>query len=87
MATVWIPSLMRDLTGGRAHVEVAGRSVREVLDSLDLAFPGTKARLCEAERLRADIAVSVDGTIAAEGMRKRLGDESEVSFLPALSGG
>ena len=35
MAEVWIPSLLRDLTGGREKVAVAGTTVRQLIDGLE----------------------------------------------------
>ena len=87
MATVWIPSLMQGLTGGKQQVEVEGATLREVIHNLDTAFPGIKARLCENDRIRPDLAVAVDGEISKEGLRRKVGAGSEVQFLPAISGG
>ena len=88
MPTVWIPSLMQKLTGGREQVEVTGETVRQIIDELEAAFPGFRARLVTAEdRVRPDVAVAVDGEISTEGMRKKVGPTSEVHFLPAMAGG
>jgi molybdopterin synthase sulfur carrier subunit len=88
MATVWIPSLMQDLTGGRESVVVPGATLREVVANLEAAFPGLGARLCSPEgAILPYIAVAVDGEAAIEGMRSRISEESEVHFLPAISGG
>jgi len=88
MPVAWIPSLLQKLTGGRAQVEVTGSTVREVIDSLDGIYPGIRERLCTAEgTLKPEIAVAVDGEVAVEGLRSRVGPRSEVHFLPALSGG
>ena len=45
MATVWIPSLMRDLTAGHAEVAVEGRTLGAVIDALEQTYPGVKERL------------------------------------------
>jgi molybdopterin synthase sulfur carrier subunit len=87
MPTVWIPGLLQDLTGGRERVAVPGLSVRQVIDNLEAAYPGIRSRLVEDDRLRASIAVAVDGEISHLGLRQRLREESEVHFLPAISGG
>jgi molybdopterin synthase sulfur carrier subunit len=87
MAVVWIPSLLRDLTGGQGQVEVAGKTVREVIEALDDAYPGLKARLCDGDRLDPTISVSVDGKIAPLRLLAPVGEESEVHFLPAVAGG
>lgn len=87
MAAVWIPSLMRDLAGGQQTVTVPGRTVRQVIDALEAAYPGTKARLCDGDRLSPAISVSVDGVVQRLGMMYPVGENSEVHFIPAISGG
>ena len=87
MPTVWIPSLMQKLTDGKGQVEVEGGTVREVIDNLDAQFPGFRDRVCEEDRIKSNLAVAVDGEISPEGMRRKVGAESEVHFLPAMAGG
>ena len=78
---------MRNLTDDQAQVEAAGATVRELLDELESSFPGVRARLCEEDRLRPDMAVAVDGQVQTSGLRTPVGPNSEVHFLPAVSGG
>jgi len=87
MPRVVIPPLMRDLTAGQACVTVAGRTVREVLDCLETAFPGTRERLLDKEGLRSDIWVAVDGEITPSGLLTEIAENSELSFVPAIEGG
>ena len=87
MAVVFIPALLRDLTGGRESVTLPGETVRQVLDALDAQYPGVKARLCEQDQLRPGISVIVDGEVSAQRLRHRLRENSEVHFLAAVSGG
>jgi molybdopterin synthase sulfur carrier subunit len=87
MAVVWIPSLMRHLTGGEATVTAPGETVRAVIAHLEAAYPGIEARLCEEGRLRPNISVVVDGQVSTQRLRHRLAETSEVHFLPAISGG
>jgi molybdopterin synthase sulfur carrier subunit len=87
MATVWIPSLLRDLAGGRDTVVVAGASVREVVDALERLYPGMRERLCEGDALRSGVAVAVDAQLAPLGLLQPVGENSEVHFLPAIGGG
>jgi molybdopterin synthase sulfur carrier subunit len=87
MAEVWIPSLWRDLTGGKAHVSVPGETVRQVVENLEARYPGIEARLCEQGRLRPNISVVVDGRASIQKLRQALDDASEVHFIPAISGG
>ena len=87
MATVYIPSLLRDLTGGRDTVNAAGRTVRQIIEDLEARFPGIRQRLCDGESLRPGIAVAVDGELATRGLLQSVDHQSEVHFLPAISGG
>ena len=86
MPTVWIPSLLRELTGGRERVSVQGETVRQVVDALEQRYPGIKARLCEEDSLRPNIAVVVDGVVSRQRLRHKLTETSEVHFVPAISG-
>ncbi len=87
MARVWIPSLLRDVTGGRETVTVPGASVRQLIDELDRLHPGARARLCDGDALRAGLAVIVDNEVARLGLLQAIGPDSEVHFLPAIAGG
>src|SRR5262245_14866034 len=84
---VWIPSLLRDLTGNQESVRVNGATVRQIIEKLDQQFPGIKDRLCSEGRLQPGIAVVVDAQISSLGLLQPVGTKSEVHFLPALSGG
>ncbi|MCA9031612.1 MAG: MoaD/ThiS family protein, partial [Planctomycetaceae bacterium] len=87
MPTAWIPSLLRELTGGQESVAVAGTTVAEVIADLDRQFPGIKQRLCEGDALRPGIAVAIDTQLANLGLLQHVPETSEVHFLPAISGG
>jgi molybdopterin synthase sulfur carrier subunit len=87
MATVWIPSQLRDLTGGQEKVTAPGARVGQVIDELERAFPGIKSRLCDEAGIRPGIAVIVDGEVARLGLLKPVAPASEVHFLPAIGGG
>jgi molybdopterin synthase sulfur carrier subunit len=87
MATVYIPSQWRDLTGAVDRLELPGRNLREIAAGLDSRFPGIAARLVEGEAIAAGLAASIDGAIASRGMHSPVGPTSEVHFLPAIGGG
>ena len=87
MATVFIPSLMQDLTGGRNKVEVHGSTVRQIIENLEKTCPGIKDRLVEDNRIKPNISVAVDDEVSPLGMLEKVGEQSEVHFLPAMGGG
>jgi molybdopterin converting factor small subunit len=88
VATAWIPVQLRDLTNGQATVEIRGATnVNQVIVALDAIFPGIRERLCSADSLLPGIAVAVDSQIATLGLRQPVDVNSEVHFLPSISGG
>jgi sulfur-carrier protein len=87
MATVFIPSQWRDLTGDVAQVQIEGGTLREIAAGLDAFFPGLAERMCEGDGIASGLAVSIDGAIASRGLRSPVPAECEVHFLPAIGGG
>ena len=87
MPTVAIPSLMQSLTDGKEKVQVEGKTMREVIYVLDSSYPGFKDRLCDDDQIRPNIALYVDGAVSREGMRQQVTEETQIHFLPAISGG
>ena len=87
MAIVFIPSLMQSLTDGKSQVRVEGATVRQIINNLERDYPGVRARLVEDDRVKPNISVAVDGEVTPLGMLEKVGENSEVHFLPALGGG
>ena len=87
MPVVFVPALLQPLTGGQDRVTVPGETVRQVIEALEVQYPGMKSRLYDGDRLRPNIAVVVDGQVSQLKLRHRLEENSEVHFLPAISGG
>ncbi len=87
MAIVFIPTLLQPLTGGRASVEAEGATVRQVIESLERAWPGIRERLLDEDRLRPNISVAVDGEITPMSLLEPVGPTSEVHFVAAIKGG
>ena len=87
MVVVWIPSLLQDLTGHQQTVTVAGSTIGQIIDDLELKYPGIKGRLCDGQGLRRGIAVAIDTQVARLGLSEPVGAQSEVHFVPAISGG
>lgn len=81
--------MLRGLTGGLSEVQARGLTVREVIEDLEGRYPGVKARLMDEgeQRLKANIALVVDGVASRQGLRHPLTESSEVHFVPAMSGG
>ena len=89
MPDVWIPTIMQKLTGGTQVVQVEGSTVRQIINNLELLYPGTKARLYDPEEdeLLPGVAAIVDGDVTQLGLLEKVNENSEVHFLPAIGGG
>ncbi len=87
MPVVFIPTPMRDLTGGEPRVTVEGEFVRDVIDALDRQYPGIKDRLCHGDALAPGLTVCIDDTVSRRGLNARVTVQSEVHFLPPIGGG
>ena len=75
------------MTGGRQRVQVAGSTIRQVVNNLEMEYPGVKAYLCAEDGIMPGIAVIVDGEDTSLGMLQPVREDSEVHFLQAISGG
>jgi molybdopterin converting factor small subunit len=87
LATVFIPTLLRELTGGTIEVKADGATVRQIIEDLDRQFPGIAARLTDGGKLRPNISVAIDGEVSPLGLIERVDPSSEVHFVTAIKGG
>jgi molybdopterin converting factor small subunit len=87
MPVVWIPSLLRPLAGGQETVTAEGDTVGQVMESLEQRYPGIQARLFKGDRLRPSLSLLVDGELSTRGLLQKVGQESEIRFIPAIHGG
>jgi len=90
MATVRIPTQLRELSGGRSEVTVDGDTVAEVLEALDSAHPGFRGRLFDdAGKLRrfVNVFVADEDVRFLDGVDTKVADGQTVSIVPAVAGG
>ena len=89
MAEVWIPPKLQELTAGNQQVQVEGSTVRRVINNLEALHPGIKEYLVDQveDDLIPGLAVVIDGEVSQLGMLDKVGESSEVHFLPAIGGG
>ena len=90
MATVRIPTPLRKYTDGKEEVSAAGGTVGEVIDDLEVNFPGIKSRLCDeagAVRKFVNIYANEDDIRHLEDLKTAIKDGDEVSIIPAIAGG
>jgi sulfur-carrier protein len=85
-----IPSSLRRLTAGQSVIDEQATTVAELVDRLDVRFPGVKDHLCEPDgALKRHINVFIGGTNVRDlqGMATPLQTASEVLIAPAMAGG
>ena len=87
MPTVYIPTLLQAVNGGKSAVQVDGETVHQVIDNLEKAYPGIRERLMDQGKLRPNISVAVDGEVTPIGLLEAVGPQSEVHFVAAIKGG
>lgn len=80
MARVFFPTSLRQLTGGLEECAIEASTVRELFARLEGRFPGIREQLASA-------AVAIDGDVVPGALLERLEADSEIHFLPAISGG
>ena len=89
MPLVWVPSLVQRATGAPERVRVSQGTVRHIIRALDEMHPGVWAELMDPDedRIKPGIAVAIDGETNHLGLIQRVGEDSEVHFIPAIGGG
>jgi molybdopterin synthase sulfur carrier subunit len=86
MATVFIPALFRQMTGGATKVDVPGSTLRQVLDNLEGLHPGIRERVVDDAGFRPEVFVAINGEEGL-GLDAPVGETAEVYILPAIAGG
>lgn len=66
---------------------VQGRTVGQVIADLERQYPGFRDQLLQDDDIKPSIAVSIDGEMGTAGVLDRVGESSEVFFIPAIGGG
>lgn len=89
MVTVRIPTPLRSLTGGEEQVQVAGDTLRGVIDALEAKHPGVRDRLLDAKGVRRHVNIYVgdEDVRFLDGLDTKLKAGDEVSIVPAIAGG
>jgi len=90
MATVKLPTQLRDAAGGAASAEASGATVGEVLEALYSEHGELRERISDGDGgLRRFVNVYVDGEDIrfTDGLETPVADGHEVQILPAVAGG
>lgn len=89
-ASVRIPTILRNYTDGAKEVTADGETLSQLIDSLESAHPGIKARVLDDEgalRRFVNVYVGDDDVRFIGGLDAKIADGSQVSIIPAVAGG
>ena len=88
--SVRIPTILRSYTGDQSQVTAEGATLAEVLDALEAAHPGIKARVVDdagALRRFVNIYVAEEDVRFSGGTGTPTPDGTQLSIIPAVAGG
>lgn len=89
-ATLYVPTPLRKLTGGKSKVAVAASTVAELIDRMEAESPGFRERVLDSDgEIKRFINVFVNGADVRtlQGKATPVKDNDEVSIIPAMAGG
>lgn len=90
MSVVRIPTVLRPQVGGNKELDVAGGTVREIVDALTTQYPSLRGQLLTADGdLNRFVNVYVNGQDVRylDGLGTAVAERDEVRLLPAMAGG
>lgn len=87
MAQVFLPYDLRKFTGGKGQVEIPGATLGELVGNLEATYPGITEHILEDGRLKPGLAAVVGHVATRQGLLQPLEPDTEVHFVPAISGG
>jgi len=70
-----------EFSSGLASLEVDAADIRELLEKLELRFPGL------GSKIEKDMAVTINGVIYQDTLIEPIEDGSEIYFIPKIGGG
>jgi molybdopterin synthase sulfur carrier subunit len=87
---VRIPTPLRKLTDNQEVVNAEGATIRDVINNLEVSYPGLKDRICdEQDKVRRFVNVFVNDEdirfLDESETALKAGDE--ISIVPAIAGG
>ena len=87
MAKVFVPYNLRKLTGGASEVELPGATLGKLIENLEAAYPGFSEFVLQDGRIKPGLAAVCGHAATRQGLLQKLEEDTEVHFVPAVSGG
>jgi molybdopterin synthase sulfur carrier subunit len=87
---VRIPTPLQKFTKNQSAVQAEGKTVQEVLASLEQSFPGVRERLCDEQgaiRKFVNLYLNDEDIRFIDGENTGVKDGDELAIIPAIAGG
>ena len=90
MATIFVPTPMRKVTGGNGKIQIRANTLQEAIDGADAEYPGFRERVLDNQgEIKRFINVFINGVDVRklQGRETPVHDNDEVAVIPAMAGG
>jgi sulfur-carrier protein len=90
MPSVRIPTPLRKLTSDKDEVTINAANIAELIDQMEVQYPGIKSRLCDETgnvRRFINLYVNNEDIRFLSGKETALKEGDIVSIIPAIAGG
>ena len=89
MAKILIPLALQRLTEGKGKVEISAKNISELIDELELRFPGTKKLIAPGGKVQQFINIYVNDKDIRflQNESSLIKDSDEINIVLAVSGG
>ena len=89
MTEVRVPTILRPLTGGEKTVTAHGASLFEIVQDLDVRYPGIAERLVDESGLRrfVNVYLNDEDVRFLDGLQTPVSGSDSITILPAVAGG
>ena len=90
MATIFVPTPMRKVTGGNGKIQISAGTLLEAIDHADAEYPGFRERVLDNQgEIKRFINVFINGIDVRklQGRDTPVHDNDEVAVIPAMAGG
>ncbi|WP_045859495.1 MoaD/ThiS family protein [Teredinibacter purpureus] len=87
--TVNIPTILQPLTQHKKRITANGKTVNEIIDDIDIHYPGIKNRVIAEGKVHRfmNIYVNDNDIRFTENLRTTISENDSLTILPAVAGG
>lgn len=87
--SVSVPTILRPYVNDQRRVAGDGGTLGELINNLELTYPGIKERIIEDGGIRryVNVYINSEDVRFLNGIDSQLSDGDEVDILPAVAGG